>query len=64
MTTFLGNFRDDGLRLLITGMQIIDSQCALLSPLCGYPRLALKRTPSSERNTQAPFVIHLEMTPF
>ena len=65
ITTFMGNFRDDGLRLLITGMQIIDSKCALFSSLCGIPKAGIKkghRRPNG--STQAPFVRHLERTPF
>ena len=65
ITTFMGNFCDDGLRLLITGMQIIDSKCALFSPLCGIPKAGIKkghRRPNG--NTQALFVRHLERTPF
>lgn len=59
MTTFMGNFRDDGFRLLITGMQIIDSKCALFFLPCGIPKAGIKKGHCRPNgNTEAPSVRH------
>lgn len=65
MTTFMGNFPDDGFRLLITGIQIIDSKCTLFSLPCGIPKAGIKKGHCRPNgNIQAPFGRHLERTPF